>query len=169
MSLPVRALPASVLLCSMLAVGVACSPPAPAFELGTGELEFEPLSDGDEILVIHGPQGGYHLLASLRAVGIEAGSHLDLSDSSNPSFEIEVTHAGVPLVVNGLFTQGMVPSDGSDPDWSHETLGRLAILDIEDDSELVGEEIVFSAWIRPVTGPGYSDQLTLVVQPHPLN
>jgi hypothetical protein len=36
-------------------------------EVGTGEVSFEPLEDGDEIVVINGPQGGQHILGSLRA------------------------------------------------------------------------------------------------------
>ena len=168
MPLPVRALlPSSLLLLSLL--GSGCEPPEPAFELGTGDLEFEALADGDEILVIHGPQGGYHLLGSLRAVGIEAGSHDDLGDPDNPTMELEVEHDGRQLVVNGIFTQGMVPTSPPDPAWSHQTLGRFAILDIADDSELAGEEVVFSAKITPTSGPVLTDSRTLTVEPHPLN
>ena len=42
-------------------------PVEPAVELGTGEWEWEDL--GEVINVIRGPQGGYHLLGSLRARG----------------------------------------------------------------------------------------------------
>ena len=146
-----------------------CQPPEPSFELGTGELEFEALADGDEILVIHGPQGGYHLLGSLRAVGIEAGNHDDLGDPQNPTMQLEVEHDGRQLVVNGTFTQGMVPTSPPDPTWSHQSLGRLAILDIADDSELDGEEVLFSAQITPTSGPIFMDSHTLTVVPHPLN
>ena len=149
--------------------GAGCTPPEPAFELGTGELEFEALEDGDEILVIHGPQGGYHLLGSLRSAGIEAGNHEDLGDPDNPTIELEVEHEGRQLVVNGTFTQGMVPSSPGNPSWTHEVLGRLAILDIADDSELDGEEVVFSARITPTSGPVFTDSRTLTVEPHPLN
>jgi len=148
---------------------LGCAQPEPAFELGTGELEFEALADGDEILVIHGPQGGYHLLGSLRAVGIEAGTHDDLGDPQNPTMELEVEYDGRQLVVNGTFTQGMVPSSPPDPAWTHQTLGRLAILDIADDSELDGEEVLFSAKITPTSGPVFTDSHTLTVVPHPLN
>jgi len=166
--LSVRALlSSSVLLLSLAAQG--CEPPEPAFEIGTGELEFEVLADGDEILVIHGPQGGYHLLASLRAVGIEAGSHDSLGDPDNPTMELKVEHDGQQLVVNGLFTQGLVPPNSPGSNWSHQTLGRLAILDITDDSELAGEEVVFSATITPVSGPVFTDSRTLRVEPHPFN
>jgi hypothetical protein len=48
-------------------------------------------------------------------------------------------------------------------------LGRLAILDIADDSELDGEEIRFLARVSPVGGPEISDERRLIVTPHPLN
>jgi hypothetical protein len=40
-----------------------CTPPAetPDFAIGTGELCFTPLADGDVVPMMNGPQGGYHL------------------------------------------------------------------------------------------------------------
>ena len=147
----------------------ACVAPEPALELGTGEIEFEALADAGSIYVIHGPQGGYHLLASLRVVGIEAGNRDDLSDPSNPSVAFEVHHQDRQLVVNGQFTQGLAVSSTADGAFSHEVLGRLAILDVVDDTELDGEEIRFVARVTPVDGSELSDERRLVVIPHPLN
>ncbi len=47
--------------------GPACTTPGdhPVFALGTGEDCFEPLSDGDVLPLISGPQGGYHLWLAL--------------------------------------------------------------------------------------------------------
>lgn len=47
--------------------GSGCSDPVDpgAFEVGTGERCFERLSPGDTVSVISGPQGGYHVWASL--------------------------------------------------------------------------------------------------------
>lgn len=42
-----------------------CKPgESPEVEIGTGELAFEPLGERTEL--VHGPQGGYHLLISLQ-------------------------------------------------------------------------------------------------------
>ena len=38
----------------------------PWLELGTGVTEFEPLDDGDDIELVAGAQGGWHLDAALR-------------------------------------------------------------------------------------------------------
>jgi hypothetical protein len=39
-------------------------------EVGQGELEFSMLSDGDEVMIVHGPQGGWHITGSIRVTGI---------------------------------------------------------------------------------------------------
>src|SRR5687767_12409217 len=44
--------------------------PAPALELGTGERAFEPLADGDAVIVWRGPQAGYHVNVAGRGVGL---------------------------------------------------------------------------------------------------
>ena len=156
-------------LALLVLLGSACVEAEPALELGTGELQFEALEDGDSIYVIHGPQGGYHLLASLRVAGIEAGNRDDLGDPSNPTVELEVHFGDRQLVVNGSFTQGLAASVPAGGAFSHEVLGRLAILDIADDSELDGEEIRFLVRVSPVGGPVLSDERRLIVTPHPLN
>jgi hypothetical protein len=51
-----------------------CDPgPEPTLELGTGEFEHVPLDpDGAVVELIHGPQGGYHVVVSLGATGLDA-------------------------------------------------------------------------------------------------
>ncbi len=44
--------------------GCACDPPA--VEAGTGVLTFAPLEDGDDLAMVHGPQGGWHLVGAVR-------------------------------------------------------------------------------------------------------
>ena len=46
-----------------------CACLAPVVEVGTGELVFSPLEDGDELRMVHGPQGGWHLLGAVRLTG----------------------------------------------------------------------------------------------------
>lgn len=41
------------------------TPDAPDFEMGTGEVCFEPLHDGDILPVMAGPQGGFHVWVAL--------------------------------------------------------------------------------------------------------
>lgn len=46
----------------------------PTVEVGTGLATFTPIADGDDLEVVHGPQGGYHVLGSLRASGLWPGT-----------------------------------------------------------------------------------------------
>jgi hypothetical protein len=39
-------------------------------EVGTGEREFEILAEGDSVVMVHGPQGGWHMLGSMRATNM---------------------------------------------------------------------------------------------------
>ncbi|WP_437629944.1 hypothetical protein [Sorangium sp. So ce854] len=60
----------------LLALAPGCAggdePPAQGTaELGTGEWQFEPLVDGQEVELAHGAQGGWHLWTSVRTLGLE--------------------------------------------------------------------------------------------------
>jgi hypothetical protein len=41
-------------------------------ELGTGEYRFEELADAQQIELVHGAQGGYHVWASFRVIGLRS-------------------------------------------------------------------------------------------------
>ena len=43
----------------------------PALQIGTGEVQFEPLTAGQRVQLVAGTQGGYHVWLSLRAQGFE--------------------------------------------------------------------------------------------------
>jgi hypothetical protein len=56
--------------------------------VGTGYQAFEPL--GDELGILAGPQGGFHLNLNARIRGLEFGNTEDLLDPSNPSTSFAV-------------------------------------------------------------------------------
>ena len=63
----------------ILAIAAAsCSPKSPPregeVELGTGGLAFETLEENQELLLIAGPQGGYHLIVHARMRGLIPGN-----------------------------------------------------------------------------------------------
>ena len=43
-----------------------CTDLAPSLIVGTGEREFETLDEGEEVIMVHGPQGGWHMLGSIQ-------------------------------------------------------------------------------------------------------
>lgn len=46
-------------------------PPTPTLELGTGTARFASIEDGDELPMIKGAQGGWHVWVSVRVAGLE--------------------------------------------------------------------------------------------------
>lgn len=101
-------------------------------ELGTGVNAFASLEDGDELVMVYGPQGGYHLPLALR--GCSVGPQLQTTlrgtvvDTGQVVVQILLPHAwtatdeccGTLLDVFGyLFSV--------DPDWSPLDLDGVAV------------------------------------------
>jgi hypothetical protein len=68
-------------------------------ELGTGTWRFEPIEDGQEVPLIRGAQGGWHVWLSVRASGLESSTgrlvvELQPGDDSTPP---EASSVGVQL------------------------------------------------------------------------
>ncbi len=138
----------------------------PAVELGTGATSFESLQVGDEIYVTQGPQGGFHVLGSVRVVGLSPGDADDLNDPDNPLTEFQL-HRGATRVDGGAanYRQGL---DRTTDD-SYEMLGRLVILDIADDAELDDQGVTLSVTVTDRRGRSASDSIALTAIADPIN
>ena len=137
----------------------------PSLALGTGLTRFEALDDGDEVFVILGPQGGYHLLGSLHASNINPGNPKDLSDPSNPTIVFEV-FSGADRVdaMASTYTQGLKPAtDGV------EMVGRQVILDIANDSQLEGQTLRFVVTVMDTDGVTVRSEKEVIAKAHPNN
>jgi hypothetical protein len=139
----------------------------PAAVIGTGELEFEPLGDGDELYVVLGPQGGYHLNGSVRVQGVAPGNPDDLLDPDNPTTEFRAFVGDQRVDAGGArYTQGLDPA----PEPHHgQMVGRRVILDILDDAELDGAEVRFEVTVTDVYGNSASASVMVTAVPHPNN
>ncbi len=58
-------------------------------ELGTGQLTYETLADGQTLPFYRGPQGGYHVFVSVRAQGIDGGANA--LDPNNPVLTLRLS------------------------------------------------------------------------------
>lgn len=91
------------LISGLLALS-ACDDPCkagsdPTLEVGAGLLAFTPITDGDEVALVYGPQGGYHIDLAFRttylaAEDLVAGTLLGTVDgvpsfSATPWFQLE--------------------------------------------------------------------------------
>jgi hypothetical protein len=139
----------------------------PRIELGTGESSFESLSDGDEIEVVLGPQGGFHLVGSARVGGIHPGDPDDLGDPDNPTttFRVFVGNTRFDAMASS-YTQGLEPAGNAE----YDMIGRFVILDILDDAELSGMTVRFEVDVVSADGTAMaSDSRMLLAVPHPNN
>lgn len=137
----------------------------PAALLGTGEWEWQDLYD--EINVILGPQGGYHILGSVRVRGLVPGDPDNLGEPTNPTTHFEVLHGGEDLIISSDYVQGL--DESSDPGWEHEMVGRFAILGISSDADLDGEDVLFRVTVTDSEGVSLTDEKTLRCFPDPRN
>lgn len=158
---------------ALVLVGVlpACDPNLPpALEVGTGEINFVPLEDGDTLEIIQGPQGGFHLLTSLRVHGIAPGDRGDLTEPTNPTLTLDVTgEAGDSWIAIGPITQGLDASPLSERPFTHQMTGRFAILDILADDELAGQSVDLSVHIAADGDIEVSGSVHIDLVPHPDN
>lgn len=71
-------------------------------ELGQGESTFEPFLDPPTVMLVHGPQGGWHVLASVRAqpVGAIADIVYTITDLDS-GVEVSSNRYGVAMVPDG--------------------------------------------------------------------
>lgn len=142
----------------------------PMAELGTGIIEFEPITDGQDLEIVQGPQGGYHFIVAVRASGVIAGNPDDLGDPDNPRVWFRAYRVSDDARIdinNADFTQGLEYVPGSNGVF--EMISRLVILDIADDSELDGVSVRLTVDITDIDGRTASDERTIVGVPHPAN
>lgn len=146
----------------------------PTLEYGVGEDFFEPIGEGDEILVVYGPQGGYHLDASIRAQGIDPGDHRNVADPRNPRIEMEARDAKGDLVSgvdkkgdDGIIRlqQGLAPTCNPDV---FEIGGRRIFL-LASDTDLNGQTLTVTVRLEDADGVQLSDTVEVVAVPSPFN
>lgn len=84
-------------LAALLSLAGCADAPAEeaAIEVGTGSWRFEPIEDGQEVALVRGAQGGWHIWISVRVRGIEGDAppltlSLQPADESAPPIETDV-------------------------------------------------------------------------------
>jgi hypothetical protein len=88
---------AALTVLSLAGCGAPGGGEAPAeLELGSGEASFEPASDGSELPLYAGTQGGHHVWLSMRARGL-SGPDLQFSLDVVPSLPAPPAHTEVSL------------------------------------------------------------------------
>jgi len=148
----------------------ACSADVdPALVLGTGEIEFEHLADGDELEVIRGPQNGFHVLGAIRVAGIEPGNSDNLAATDNPTTVFTLTTDAGEVQFPNEIVQGLPTAPRSAAPWSHEMLNRRVVLDILSDDELDGVDATLAVTLTDVDGEALTGAVDVHLVPSPFN
>lgn len=119
-------------------------------ELGTGEVAFEPLTDGTTLPLIAGPQGGHHVWLGLRVVGM-SGTRANLTVEPIPITTGELPPRSSPVRITMTEL-----ADGT-----HEYFGWPAQL--AEPGCLVGEQLLLRVTLEDTRGSRGSDERTIVV------
>ncbi len=104
----------------------------PWVELGTGTTQWESLDDGDTVAIVYGPQGGWHIDATLRFGGFGPGG-----------ISIAYEDVGTDAERISFVTQAeLVEFNVLEADEGWVRVGDRIVLDIGDPSEVVGREAI---------------------------
>jgi hypothetical protein len=101
----------------------------PTVELGTGTTAFQGLSDGGDLGLIAGPQGGHHFIVHARAQHLSPGDPLDPSAPDNPrTVFLAFDDQGNRIDTGSAdYTLGYLADD----DWYVLPSGRLLLMEEE--------------------------------------
>jgi hypothetical protein len=129
--------------CVLLAAGCAMDDDegVASIQIGTGQVEFEPLEDMQDLALVAGPQGGYHFIANARIQALDPGAASMPGLLSNPSTQFFVFRE------DGTRMDAVAPAhrlgyEATDSDWYELTSGRI----LEIDSQMLKDDSLLAAF-----------------------
>ena len=129
----------------------------PWLELGTGLVEFIPVEDGDEVELVYGPQGGWHVDTSAEFGGVELEGASLVYEALDPD-------DGRPL--NYPYEAHLDASLVQEVDDGWLRLGDRVVFDVDSDAEILGRTIRIELTLRDGRGDELQDTRTVdVVSP----
>jgi hypothetical protein len=145
--------------------GDVCGCEPAGVEVGGGEDSFEPVEDGAAATMVHGPQGGWHVLGSARLT--------NTADMVTIDYDIEVPSLGA--VVSDNTYRVVIVRDGDCAGYypgmfGYLDVGALVSGDADTPPELLaGEELVLRMSITDADGRTATDELRVVATPDPVD
>lgn len=125
---------------------------APRVELGTGEVSFAPLAEtGATLELVHGPQGGYHVLVSVRVWDL---------DLDRVSLVYDVS-AGTRVLSRTPF---VLEASRFAREGDHVVrTGDFAILDVAAPDEVAGQQVLVQVTATAEDGTSATDARTVTI------
>lgn len=124
----------------------------PWIELGGGYGVYQPLDDGDEVPLIAGIQGGWHVDASVRFDGFGPAGVLLVYEA----FDLQAQRVSYTTSAELSASSVLAVQQG----W--QRLGDRVVMEIDDASEVVGEELIVRVTAE-LDGQTWSDEKRVVV------
>lgn len=142
-----------------------CFANPPEIEIGSGESEWSALSDGDAVTMVHGPQGGWHMLGSVWATNVDQIVEID--------FTITVEETGA-LVSDNSYRVALVPEDdcaGYFPGmYGYLAVSGLAEGTLDTPPELLSyQNVVMAMTVTDADGRTASASRTVLAEPDPVD
>ena len=131
--------------------------PETRLELGTGTTRFEAIDPEGipELSLVLGPQGGWHVFASVRLHGMDVNRCYLIYELQDASGTVRNYPAEIILSERRVVREG--------DHWLRS--GDLVILDITNPEDVVGQELTLVATARPMEGGEYSDSRQIRIGP----
>jgi hypothetical protein len=134
-------------------------------DVGTGSAGFEVLEQDDPVVMVHGPQGGWHLLGSVR-------TH-NMTDVVRIRFEVVVAESGFVVADNSLYVQTLPDGDctGVYPGmYAYLVVDGLADGEADTPPELLAyEPLLFRAYVEDQEGRSATAEIRITATPDPVD
>ncbi len=137
----------------------------PALEIGTGAATFETLTEDDGVVMVHGPQGGWHMLASGRA-----NNTADIV-----TFHVTITtESGGVTVADNSYTVQLAREDdclGYYPGmYAYLDVSALENGELDTPPELLSyEPMLISMTLTDTEGLELTDEIRVIATPDPVD
>lgn len=135
--------------------------PGPSCELGTGELAFEPLVDGQDLLQVRGPQGLWHVYGSVRCTGVVPGDVINPLNPDNPIITWKLDDCGKVIAGYENLPRPMNKPEGT------QLIGELLVFRTRTYEETVGKTYKLMFHLEDATGVVIDIQRTVRVVGQP--
>jgi hypothetical protein len=141
------------------------TPGATAIVIGTGVDSFTPFVDGQMAQVIHGPQGGYHVITAVLAHGIWPGTADAPTAPDDPTTTLRAFRAsGAEFEITGellnvFHSPYQAMGDGA---WLGDRFLRFMI---QSPTEIAGERLLLRAEVVDRDGKMASDEKHVIAVP----
>jgi hypothetical protein len=144
--------------------------PAGEAEIGTGMFAFAPLSDGDRLDLVAGPQGGFHFIVHARMRGLSPGdARQDLPANPTTWFRA-LDEDGNRVDIPEVRQLGYAPQPGTEG-WYILSSGRILFIENAAAPRLYGRPVTIEVQIRDTEGrmAGDTARVTAVAYPPPVD